>query len=281
MLYFLKLGQTYPWNLLSNSDIKFDVFSAIPYSYFIFGIGPVLVLSIIGAFLILKKKDDLSLLIAPWSVIYILGYTFIWKLIHYNSQRFLQTPFYVFLGILTTITLVQVSKLITKYTRINQKVLIIIFTSIVILSGLSSLKTSLEINIDNFKWAADYDYYSTPEVLSALDWFEKNTKEKDIVLADKLNAELVSAMVGNFVFYNIHANELSNFNEIETTAYNFFCQRWDKEDALKFIIDQKIKYVLWSYLEQVTCPKKVLEYPFLTKVYENEKAIIYGIKLNP
>jgi len=48
------------------------------------------------------------------SVVYILGFLFIWKILGGNSAGFLQTPFFVFLGILTALVLEEI-RLWKKY----------------------------------------------------------------------------------------------------------------------------------------------------------------------
>lgn len=287
MFYFMKLGQSFPWNLLAQGDIKFNLASFIPPQVFIFGIGPTLFLGIIGAIFILKRKDDLSYLLAPWSIVYLIGYTLLWKLIHFNSQRFLQTPFFVITGILSTLAIVQISNFVSRKVHFRKEILSSLIAITIILMGLPSIKKSLDINIENFKWAGDYTYYTNKENLEAIKWLEINTKEEDIVLAEKVNAELIAALAGNFCYYTIHATELDNlnksektvrFDELENTVREFYTGVWNNEKAEKFLKNQKVKYIFWAEEEQNMANRLNIKYPFLTKVYENQKVTIFSLK---
>jgi len=277
IVYLYFITQSYPWTLLVKGDVKFDLGRIVPKMMFILSIGPTLFLSLYGAWLILKKKNDLSLMLAPWSITYIIGFNLVNKISSFNAQRFLQTPFFVILAILSTLALDDLSLRIVKRVKIAQENILVVFTLIILLASFSVFKKSLLINIDNFRWADNYTYYSSPENLAAIRWLEKNTKEKDIVLSDKINGELIAALAGNFPYIDIHITNLSDeqFNQLEGTVRDFYQQVKTAKEAKKFLLDNQVSYVFWADEEKQMAGKNILNYSFLTKVYENQKVIIF------
>jgi len=166
---------------------------------------------------------------------------------------------------------------IVKRVKIAQENILVVFTLIILLASFSVFKKSLLINLDNFRWADNYTYYSSPENLAAIRWLEKNTKEKDIVLSDKINGELIAALAGNFPYIDIHITNLSDeqFNQLEGTVRDFYQQVKTAKEAKKFLLDNQVSYVFWADEEKQMAGKNILNYSFLTKVYENQKVIIF------
>ncbi len=136
---------------------------------------------------------------------------------------------------------------------------------------------SWSINWENFQWAGDYLYFTQPETLAAIRWLGKNTTERQIVLADKINGELIAALAGNFPYVNTEITNFPDelFNRLENSLSNFYRQTQTNEEAKKFLQDNKINFVFWSDQEKRIALKDNLDYPFLTKVYENKQTIIY------
>jgi len=281
IIYIYFTTQSYPWTLLMRGDAKFDLGKLRPKTMLIYGIGPTMFLSFYGSWLILKKRANFSWILAPWSITYIIGYCLTGKFFSFNSQRFLQTPFFVILAILSTLALDELSSKIVKKRKIAQEKIFLALTLIILLISFSAVKRSLTINLDNFRWAGDYTYYTSPENLAAIRWLGKNTKEEDIVLADKVNGELIAALAGNFPYINL---EITNFTDehlyqLEKNVRDFYRQR-DPKWAKKFLIDNNISYVFWAEEEKRLSLLDTLNYPFLEKVFENSKVSIYKVISN-
>lgn len=280
VVYVFLLTRSYPWTLLMRGDAKFDLGRILPKTMLIFGIGPTMFLSFYGSWLILKKKVNFSRLLAPWSIIYIIGYCLTGSFFSFNSQRFLQTPFFVILAVLSTLALDEISLKIVSKRKIAQEKIFLALTLIILLISFPAIKRSLTINFDNFSWAGDYTYYTSPENLAAIRWLGKNTKEEDIVLADKINGELIAALAGNFPYVNIEITIFpdEHLYQLEKTVRDFYQQSDETEKSKKFLLDNKIRYVFWSEEEKSHSLTGKLNYPFLKKVYENPKVIIYEFR---
>jgi len=277
IIHFYLLSRSYPWNLLGQGDTKFDLGRILPQSMVIYAVGPTLFFSFYGSWLLLKKKDSLSLMLSPWSISYLLGYFVVDRISPYNSQRFLQTPFFVILAILATLALADLSSRLSRKLKIAEGKILIIFALILLSPSWPAMLKSWSINWENFQWAGDYLYFTQPETLAAIRWLGKNTTERQIVLADKINGELIAALAGNFPYVNTEITNFPDelFNRLENSLSNFYRQTQTNEEAKKFLQDNKINFVFWSDQEKRIALKDNLDYPFLTKVYENKQTIIY------
>lgn len=282
IIYIHFITQSYPWTLLMRGDAKFDLGKLRPKTMLVYGIGPTMFLSFYGSWLILKKRVNFSRILAPWSITYIVGYCLASNFFSFNSQRFLQTPFFVILAILSTLALDELSSKIVKKRKVSQEKILFALTLIILLISFSAVKRSLTINLDNFRWAGDYTYYTSPENLAAIRWLGKNTKEKDIVLSDKINGELIAALAGNFPYISIEITNFpdEHFNQLEGTVRDFYQQNKTNAEAKKFLTDNRISYIFWADEEKKLSLNDRLTYPFLTKVYENPKVTIFKIKTN-
>lgn len=271
------LTQSYPWTLLAKGDIKFDLGRVAPLSMFIACIGPTMFLSFLGSWLILKKKSDLALLLAPWSINYIIGFVLVNKFSPFNSQRFLQTPFFVILAILSTFALLEISSKLKKMIKISENIILVVLTLITLSLSYSVFKKSYILNMDNFSWAENYTYFTNKENLEAIRWLAENTKEDEIVLSDKINGELIAALAGNFPYINIHITNLADnhYQQLEGSVRQFYQQIITSERAKKFLLENKISYVFWAEEEKNAALRSSLNYPFLTKVFENQKVTIF------
>ena len=279
ILYLRYLTQSYPWTLLMSGDAKFDFGKIFPKTFLISAVGPIMFLSFYGSWLAIKKKSDLALILAPWSITYIFGYLFAGKIFSFNSQRFLQTSFFVILAILSTMALNEISLKLAGKKSITHKIILIILTLIVLGTGFPAAKQSLKINTENFKWAGDSGYYTLRENLNAIRWLEKNTKENDIVLSDKFNGSLIAALAGNYPYANDETNLFPDdrLKQIDNTLRNFYQQTISNTEAKKFLVDNKIRYVFWSNLERNLAKGKTPNYPFLTKVFQSNQTIIFKV----
>lgn len=272
LFYVYWVSHSYPWNLLSKHDLEFNLTSVVSPWELIWGIGPMFFLAIGGSILALKKETSWNLILFPWGFTYFLGYAFIWRLINYNAVRFLQTPFFVILAILSGLTLRKISKIL------NQKISPLVLAGGIIILSWPVIKFSYQINIFNFRNYGDYLYWADKQKLEAIKWLAKNSQEKDIVLADKINGELIAALAGNFVYLTHHTSELDNFSQLENNAKMFFSQQWSEKESQKFLEKEKIKYIFWGKEEKELGKKENLNYPFLEKVFENSQVVIYGFK---
>lgn len=266
LLYLFQVSSIHPWNLISRTDVVFNISSVISLWKFLTGIGPLAILAIIGAYLAIRKGNELSLLLAPWSIVYFLGFFFLWKIIGYNSVRFLQTPFYLILGILSAFILDALPKTLAK--KWFWLVLLIL------LLNLPAYNQNLKDNLLNFSHLHPY-INTSPEMVTAINWLSQNTDEKEIILTGETNGMLIAGLAGNLPYLTPYARHLDNFFELENKVRQFLSQSWREERARQFITQEKIGLIFFGEQEKNLSLKNELQYSFLTKAFENPKVIIY------
>lgn len=263
LFYLRQVSKVHPWNLVSPVDLLNNLSECcISPLEFVLGIGPTLILALIAVYFVLKDGNSLWLLLAPWSLVYILGFWFFWRLFGINSARFLQTPFYVILGILSAKTLSLIPK---KY--------LLPATIFILLLSFSGWVFGFKINRFMIK---KYPYILiSPEFNEALAWLKNNTSEKDIVISGGFNGMIIPTYAGNIPYFSVFAGSTDTYSDLETNDFNFFCQKWDNSKTLEFLKKEKIKLVFWGKEEKSACPTTNLSYPFLNKVFENSEITIF------
>lgn len=255
--YFWRISNQLPWCLITKVEKEFDLSPYIGAADFFLGIGPTLILGLIGAVMVIRKNDTLGRLLAPWSVVYIIGFYLLSKISGFNSVRFLQTPFFVFLGILSVYPLWYLAK---------QKVkTFYLLTFLVIFLSLLSFRSNLSLS-GHFKVIYPY-IFAKPEFVEAVDWLGKNSSYNQIVLANGTSGLLIAALAGNMPYISLQAQQLDYYQELMKNSDNFLKGLLKEKDAREFIAKEGISFVFAEY---------TLPYSFLKPVFSNSDTIIYS-----
>lgn len=266
LFYFRSLSHAYPWNIIPKWELFYSLNKNISFINLILGIGPTAFLALIGAFLALRSKGEILLLLFPWSFTYLIGFYWLYQFISANSVRFLQTPFFIFLGILTVFPLQKVAQKI--------KVSPLVLGLLLLTLGLRTLHKSLLVNLDNF--STSFAYINSPiEVKAGLNWLAQNTTEKDIVLSDQDNGMLIVALAGNMPYLTHWTDCLDVFPQLENNIIHFYCQKWSVQQAKEFLQKEQISWVFYSDEEKNLCSQQNLDYSFLTPIFKNSRLTIF------
>lgn len=268
LLYFKQVSQSYPWNLIPKLDLFYSLNKNISLFPLLFGIGPTAFLAIIGSYHAAKSKNQILTLLFPWSFTYLIGFFWFYQFISTNSIRFLQTPYFLFLSILSVTPL----QTLAKKTRID----ILVLAALFLVPSIGGLKTALETNRINF--APSFWYINSPiEIKAAYDWLAKNTKEQDTVLSAKDNGMLIAALAGNTPYITHLVESLDEFPVLENNTAGFYCHQWNEREAKKFLQEEHISFVFYSDEEKYFCGRDTLNYPFLIPIFTNARVVIYKV----
>lgn len=255
--YFWKISNQYPWYLITKVERQFDLSPYIGVSDFFLGIGPTLILGLTGAVMMIRKHDILSRLLAPWSLVYIIGFYFGGKISGFNSVRFLQTPFFIFLGILSVYPLWFLAR-----QKVKTFYLLTFFT---ILLSLLSFRTNLSL-FTHFQRI--YPYISAkPEFVAGIDWLAKHSSHNQTVLANETDGLLIAALAGNMPYISLQAQQLDSYRELMINSDNFLKAQMKDKEAREFMIKEDISFVFSG---------STLPYSFLKPVFSNSDIIIYS-----
>ena len=232
----------------------------------ILGIGPTFFLSLLGLKKVLQSDNDLLLLLLPTPLVLLLGFFYITKILGLANARFLQSPFFIFLGILSVLGIQSLKKHAGKK-------FVIFFSLLTIFFSTTGLNFALKMKTYAFR---DSPFvYIDQEVMSAIDWLEENTDQKEIVLSSYETGTLIIAYSGNRVFASTFVL-LTDRAEIQPELISFFKQNFSAEEATAFLKKRKISYVLFGPEEEKLTGEQDLSYPFLKLIFENKKVKIYG-----
>ena len=267
MFYLRLITLLPPLNLISKVDLLYSLNQYISPADLLLGIGPTAILALFGAWLAIKKGREWAFLLAPWAVVYPLGFFFVYRIVGCNSARFLQTPFFVILGILSTFALNKLAKLL------NRKI-IFLMALFLLIPNLPAYRQSFidtRLNFSHF-----HPYINTsPQMVSAFEWLEQNSQESEIVLASPTNGMLITALSGNFAYSTLFAQALDNYPQMESNIQQFLSQQWPKKQAETFIVKENIKFIFFSPEEKKLGGKTDLTWPFLVPAFENSEVTIY------
>jgi len=278
LFYLRQVSSLYPWNLVAKIDVLYSLHQFISPGEFFLGIGPTAILALFGAWLAIKKGKEWYSLLAPWAIVYIIGFFFVHRIISANSVRFLQTPFFLILGILSTFTIKALADFISKKGWFwSKKSLPYLLVLLVLILNLPAYNQSLRMSQLNFSHLHSY-INTSPQMVSAFNWLAQNTKENEIVLASQTNGMLITALSGNLPYLTPFAQILENYTQLGNNIEAFFSQSWTEKQARALVKRENIKLVFFSPEEKNFGQKTSLDWSFLTKVFENSKVIIYRTK---
>lgn len=280
LLYLNYVTSFHPWNLLSKVDFMFTRSKVISPIELLAGIGPTSILAFVGALIAVKSKKNLNQLLAPWSITYIIGFFLIYRIIHSDGARFLQTPFYIILGILSIFTLIEfVKKTIEKFKlKINPDKLVLLLTLVILFVSYPAYKQAFQINRQNF--TSLYPYLNaSKELKKSLDWLSTNSPAEQIILTGAVDGSLISAFTAGIPYYSEGAGLLDNFSQLKQNTEQFYSQNWTDKQAHQFVKKEKIKWILFSEEERnISGGKSRLEYSFLEPMLIDKDVILYKIR---
>ena len=277
-IYFLaQVGETYPWYLIAKIDQIYDLSNRINLKELLLGLGPMAVLAIYGAVVAVRKGGRWNAMIAPWAVIYLIGFYLVKKIMPYSGLRLIQTPFIAFLGILAAMAIENISTYLEKRIGVRKGLIMAVIILAVLLPSYGNYRLALNINVNNFRFNYEHLLFATREKKEAIDFLMKNTSQKDYVIADPVNATLITALSGNETFVTIYAKNLpDDYNRLEDQVVKFFSEIWSEKERVEFLKQNRVRLVFWGAEEKRWGGK--MDLPILEKVFENEEVTIFAVK---
>ena len=76
-----------------------------------------------------------------------------------------------------------------------------------------------------------------------------------------------------------HGHETLKFVEKNQMAEDFYANKYDQSEALKFLTDNNIGYILYSSWEKNGMVLKLYEQPYLEQVFTNTQTAIYKVRI--
>jgi hypothetical protein len=244
---------------------------------YILSFGPLLILSIPGFILFLKKNNTLfiSMITCFALTILLLFYSPITQILGLTNFRFFGIPLYIFFSAATAKFVLTILRVFSKN---KATVLLIILLVLFIHAPLYIL-----MNFENYRKPIliqeGFNRYNYPlkTTYNGLLWLKENTNQDDVVFSNGYIGNLIPGVSGNTVVLG-HQVSTINYWDKDHTFYDFIQQiDLPEESAIRYLKKYQIKYVLIEYTESNI--NRVDNYKFMTKVFDNIAVKIYKVNL--
>src|SRR3989344_7966902 len=288
LIYFQYVTSDYPWKSL----VDFDKFNRYPVNVkeYILALGPVFFTGILGALVVLLKKQQKLLSLISWILGAFLAIFAFKKFPLQSELRFVQTANHIPLAILSVYFL---EKLIRwkqqiPFLLLKKIINLIIF---VIVAGIVSL--GIAQSYFSIKSQTDFIHqrvvagqplvpyppqvmYPLKDMYNAFIWLDKNSKNEEVVLSHIYAGNYIPAYSGNYVYLG-HNPETPHYNERVKKLETFYSGTMEEKDAKKFLKEENISYILYGPQEREKSVVDIKKYDFLKEDLRSNLVIIYAI----
>jgi hypothetical protein len=225
----------------------------------ILSFSPALILSLIGIWLVIKRREAFQY--RTW-LVWLIG-SVILIYLPFNLQRRFIFGLYIPMIILAVYAFEKMLKNVRA-----QKIVVRLCVAVSVLTNI------LILLIASSGIAGKSDqYYMTRGEYDALRWISDNTIKDTIILASPGSGLLIPAQTGRRVIYG-HPFETINAVEKERMVTNFWGGQFDDDDETSFINENDVSYVFYGPREKELGRPDLLA--SLKIVYQNDEVTIYG-----
>ncbi|MBI2641660.1 hypothetical protein HYW87_03645 [Candidatus Roizmanbacteria bacterium] len=289
LLYFQYVTSDYPWKSL----IDFDKLYRYPVNVkdYILALGPVFFTGILGALLVLWKKDSRLLSLVTWFAGAFLAILAFKKFPFQSELRFVQTVNHVPLAILSVYLFSQILLFCRERFKTVPyffiKFIIIITVIIVISIGLVQSYFSIKAQTDFIHQRivaalplVPYPpqvMYPLKDLYEIMSWLDKKTKNEEVVLSHIYTGNYIPAYSGNFVYLG-HNPETPHYEERVKKLELFYSGTLSSADAKKFLKEERISYVVYGPQEWEKSTNGIKQYSFLTPIFSLSYATLYKVQ---
>ncbi len=282
LLYLRSVTSTYPWKSLTD----FDHFNRIGVDVkeYVLSLGPIFFTGVLGAILVLIKKEKRYLSLVTWVLGAFAGIYIFKKLPFQSELRFVQTANHIPLAILT------VYFFKTVYDRFKNKFVLLVILVLcvgIMLLGIVQSYFSIRAQTDFIHQRAvatqplvpypSQVMYPLKDFWNGLLWLEKNTSRDDIVLSQVTAGNYIPAYADNFVYIG-HNPESPHYNERVNNVNQFFLGTMSEKDAHEFLQKERISYIFYGPQEKEKSLEDIKKYLFLKTVFNLPFVKIYQVE---
>lgn len=253
-----------------SAHSKIKMLSFPPLSY-VLGYGVLFFLSIVGAYYIIKQRKKELYFLLFWIIAgFLLAYSPL------SFQRRLLMGLQIPLAIISAFAIFEIGK---RYA-VNIKTFFVIAAIIVVFSSIDSAAFLLT-DIDYLK-KNSFPFFLDKNLLSALNWMNINTDNRDIILSSREIGNFIPRYTGNRVFIG-HWAQTINIEQKQKEVEKFYSLEASKQEMNDFLKANSISYVLCGDFE-FECKNKIWEEKMLALnaaiIFNNQSVKLYKIN-NP
>jgi hypothetical protein len=259
-----------------------NVLPSPPIPYLLLGYGIVFLLAIGGVALVVRQRNERSLLLVAW-----VASAMVLLYVPFTLQRRMVEGLHIPLCVLATIGLfesvlpaVMNSRWLNSFARWRgyQRTGLrrLLLYSVLMATFPSNLYLVLGYSASALNNSASL-YYHQAEV-EAVDWLGRNTERADTVLASYRIGRYIPARAGNRVFMG-HFHETVEVEHKRRLAESFFQHTTSDNARRDLLTEYRIRYVYHGPTEKQMGDFDPSSVPYLTPAYNNVSVAIYRVTL--
>jgi hypothetical protein len=279
IIYQWYLSHNYEWNTFPRAERMFSI-HLTPVDY-IFMVGLIFIPAVFVIPLVVKGKNIFLQLCVAWILAHMIEFFIVDKVVAMNPWRFVNTPFFIFYGILGSYGLIRLFNFLYRWSKFLAIGFIIVSVSLITYSSLLTYWYSYNYNLER-TWYEIPVGYPKNEDYQALQWLSSSGKKEVNVLSDPNTAMLILGLSPDYVYISRWGEaHLDSYYEILNPLISFYRNWFTDQEGCDFLHNTKMTYVFFGEMEQETLISSGgvvdLKYSCLKPVYKNNKTIIYQV----
>ncbi|MBI3981234.1 hypothetical protein HY345_04515 [Candidatus Microgenomates bacterium] len=260
IFYLSYLKNNFPFLPYFSYDLNSGV--GVSLTDFIFSFGLNFLLVFFGLWFLFKKRklEGKVVFLYCYLCAVVLCLFILSQIIPINSLRFIQTPTFIIVGLLSSVVI---------FSQLKNIYLILATCCLILAFSLPTLLIDFRHQVKLY-----YDaYYIWPpqKYWEGFSFLEKNSKTSDLVLTYQSLSNLVPMITGNNVFWG-HTNETLNYEKKKNQVEKFYRMEMKENEAKALLSKNSVKYILVGREEKFLGWSG---YKFLKKIFSNEEIEIY------
>lgn len=249
LIYFRYLLTFLPW---ANLSLAWEAAAAYttPPRDILFAIGPAVFLAPVGFLLLLLRKQVSveKLVLISWLLAFFLLFYFSHPFLNIAQRRFLQTYFFIPVGLLAAPVVVSFSAWVGRQWHVSRNLAAVTALFLLFIPTFPLLRDGF---FSRFATFSDFGYLTYPpkDWVAGIYWLRDNTSHDSVVLGTWQAGHHIPFMAGNYVYWG-HRWGTLEFLRKEELVKQFFGGKMTLEKARQFLIQGRVDYVFYGYEER-------------------------------
>jgi hypothetical protein len=249
---------------------------------FIFTLGPLVVLGLIGIKKFLADHKKFGLLLFSFLLsnvfLFFVGYMFLGT----TKHRYHQTPNLVGWSIMATYGIQTIALALQKvWNKKNLNFLLVAFYCLLIFMGIPNALQGLNRQLYQFGSPPNLDLMGYPpkKTYEALVWMKNSTNMDDVILSLPTIGQIIPFVPGRKVVVGDYVHTYKYFEKLPLVE-KFYSGLMSQDEVKSFLEKENVHYVFWSFEEKNKGNLDVYG-NLLKEVFSNKDAVVYEVMKSP
>jgi hypothetical protein len=251
-----------------------------PVEFVVVGFGFLLVFGLVGLIYLLANKklfkNDKLLFLGIWLIA---GLILIYAPLAWQRRLLmgLQLPLVIFTVIALSAIYNYVNKKFVWFKNVFDYFQYLV---IILLISMFCFSTIFNLTRDVFYYYNhNYSFYLPDEYQDATKWLKDNNIDNAVILSSEFNGYTITGMINQRVYLG-HGHETVFFEAKKSKVADFFQDNLTDEKAIKFLQDNGISYIFYTFFEKNIGDFDPDQKTYLLNVYDGQRISIYKLNKN-